>query len=121
MTNKESVVHFFEMLFQQRVREAYECYIAADFIHHNFWFKGDRESLMLAMEEAHKSMPNSAIKVHHVFEDGDFVITHSHVKHSEEMQFSATHIFRFKNGKVVELWDTPCQIPADSPNKNGPF
>ncbi len=121
MSNKESVLSFFQLLFQQKVREAYDKHMANDFIHHNFWFKGDRESLMVAMEEAHVAMPQSTIKVHHIFEDGDFVITHSHVKHSEDMQFAASHIFRFKNGKVAELWDVPCQIPANSPNQHGPF
>lgn len=121
MSNKENAINFFKMLFQNKVREAYDKFIAPDFIHHNPWFKGDRESLMLGMEEAHSANPESKLTVKHVLEDGDFVTTHSHVKHNENQEFAAIHIFKFKNGKVVELWDSAFQIEKNSPNENGPF
>ena len=121
MTNKEIAVNFFSMLFQNKVREAYDKYIATDFIHHNQWFAGDRESLLLAMEEAHASTPDATIDIKHVFEDGDFVTTLSHVTHTPDLSFAATHIMKFKNNKVVEMWDVVMQIEKESPNKNGPF
>src|SRR4030095_5944076 len=58
---------------------AYDKFIAPNFIHHNQYFKGDRESLMKAMEEAHKKSPNQSIEVKHVYQDGNTVITHSQV------------------------------------------
>lgn len=121
MTNKERALAFFNLLFEQKVPEAYERFIAPGFIHHNQWFKGDRETLLQGMKEAHAQFPQSVIDVKHVFEDGAYVITHSHVKHTPEQEFAAVHIFRFENGKIVELWDSPVQIEKNSPNKNGPF
>jgi hypothetical protein len=37
------------------VQEAYDRYVAPSFIHHNQYFKGDRQSLLTAMQEASKT------------------------------------------------------------------
>jgi hypothetical protein len=58
---KEMAVSFLKMAGSGKVREAYERFIAPDFIHHNQYLKGDRESLMLAMEEASRRSPNKSI------------------------------------------------------------
>jgi predicted SnoaL-like aldol condensation-catalyzing enzyme len=105
------------------VKAAYEKFIAPDFVHHNQYFKGDRQSLMNAMEEAHKKSPNKSIDVKQVLEDGDFVITHSLVARRDPAQapIAVVHIFRFKHDRVVELWDLGQELVRDSPNENGPF
>lgn len=41
------------------VQEAYDRYVAPSFIHHNQYFKGDRQSLLTAMQEASKTSPNT--------------------------------------------------------------
>jgi predicted SnoaL-like aldol condensation-catalyzing enzyme len=79
MNQKESAVTFLKMAGNGDVRAAYDKFIAPNFIHHNQYFKGDRESLMKAMEEAHKTSPNKSIEVKHVCQDGNTVITHSQV------------------------------------------
>lgn len=123
MTKKESAITFLKMAGAGDVRPAYEKFIAHNFIHHNQYFKGDRESLMLAMEEAAKKSPNKSIDVLHVYEEGDTVITHSRVtrKEPDALPIAVVHIFRFENDRVVELWDLGEEIRKDSPNKNGPF
>ncbi len=105
------------------VKAAYDQFIAPDFIHHNQHFKGDRHSLMQAMQDASKKTPNKSIDVKHSYEDGDTVITHSQVVrvNSEEPSIAVVHIFKFKNGKVIELWDLGQVISKDSPNENGIF
>jgi predicted SnoaL-like aldol condensation-catalyzing enzyme len=123
MGNKEKAIAFLQMAAVGAYRAAYDKFIAADFIHHNQYFKGDRQSLLDAMEESGKVSPNGRIDVKHVYEDGDTVITHSHVvrKDPKEPGFAVVHIFKFKNDKVIELWDLGQQIVADSPNENGLF
>ncbi len=122
MSRKESAVSFLRMVAERDVRRAYELYIAPDFIHHNPYFKGDRQSLMLAMEEAGRMNPNKELTVKQVFEDGDTVITHSHVKQNpEDLGGAVVHIFRFKKDRVVELWDLGQAIMKDSPNEFGMF
>jgi predicted SnoaL-like aldol condensation-catalyzing enzyme len=123
MSPKEMAVSFLKMAGSGNVREAYEKFIAPDFTHHNQFFKGDRESLMLAMEEASRKNPNRSVDIKHVYEAGDTVITHSLVTPQDpaEPSIAVVHIFRFKNGRVVELWDLGQPMMKDSPNQNGMF
>lgn len=123
MGKKEAAVSFLKMAGGGDVRAAYEKFVAPEFIHHNQYFKGDRQSLMLAMEEASKHSPNKSIDVKRVYEDGDTVITHSLVtrQNPDEPGIAVVHIFRFKNDRVVELWDLGQQMIKDSPNENGMF
>ena len=122
MNKKESAVSFLKMAAEGNAREAYEKFIAPDFIHHNQYFKGDRQSLMVAMEQASKQNPNKKLEIKKAFEDGDNVITLSHVKQDRDDPGAAVvHVFRFKDNRVVELWDLGQPIVRDSPNENGVF
>ncbi len=123
MQKKEMAISFLKMAGTGNVRAAYDQFISADFIHHNQYFKGDRQSLLLAMEDAAKKSPNKTIDIKHVYEDGDRVITHSLVQRDNPALpgIAVVHIFRFQNGKVVELWDLGQELLKDSPNENGPF
>ena len=120
MTHKEIATSFLQMAGMGEVKEAYNQYTADHFIHHNQYFKGDRESLMVAMQEAHDTSPNKSITIKNIFEEGDTVITHSHVVKTD-MEIAVVHIFQFDNDKIVELWDLGQVIDKDSPNENGLF
>ena len=120
---KEIAVSFLQMAASGDVRSAYAQFIAPDFIHHNQYFKGDRQSLMLAMEEASKVSPNRLIEIRQAFEDEDTVVTHSRVvrQNPDLPEIAVVHIFKFKNERIVELWDLGQEIMKDSHNKNGAF
>lgn len=122
MNKKDIATAFLKTVVARRVREAYEKYTAPHFKHHNQYFKGDRESLMNAMEEAHSQFPDTSIDIKQVLEEGDKVMTHSLVKHRpEDKGIAVVHIFRFEKDKVVELWDLGQELLPESPNENGPF
>ena len=123
MTHKEIAKAFLQMASNQDYQAAYDKFIAPNFIHHNQYFKGDRQSLMAAMQESSKVSPNKSIEVKKIYEDGNTVITHSLVnrKNPGDLPIAVIHIFRFENGKVVEMWDIGQQLMKDSPNENGPF
>ena len=120
---RQTAIAFLNQVIIGRISEAFEKYISRQgFRHHNFYFRGDRESLKKAMMEANQKFPNATIEVRHVFEEDDLVAVHSRVKHSpEEPEIAVVHIFRFEREKVVELWDVGVQVPKDSPNENGAF
>tara|TARA_Y100001972_G_scaffold105569_1_gene133227 strand:- start:1867 stop:2229 length:363 start_codon:yes stop_codon:yes gene_type:complete len=120
MTKKEIATSFLKMAGMEDVQKAYEKFVASDFIHHNQYFKGDRTSLMNAMEEANKTEPNRSLEVKFIYEDGDTVITHSHVV-KDKMQIAVVHIFRIPKDKIVELWDLGQVMEKDSPNEHGMF
>jgi predicted SnoaL-like aldol condensation-catalyzing enzyme len=120
MSKKEAAISFLKLAGTGQVQEAFERYTSPDFIHHNQYFQGSREALQQAMEAAHQTSPNKSIEIKLSYEDQDTVITHSLVvKH--DMEIAVVHIFRFKDDKVVELWDLGQAIDKNSPNENGLF
>jgi len=121
MTNKERSVSFLKMAGSGDVQNAYDKFVALSFVHHNQYFKGDRQSLLNAMKEASVKSPNKSIDVKHMYEDGNTVVTHSLVtrQNPEEPGIVVVHIFRFESDQIVELWDVGQVISKDSPNENG--
>src|SRR5262245_7860398 len=121
--HKEAATSFLKMAGMGKVQQAYDQYVAPSFIHHNQYFKGDRQSLLMAMQDASNSSPNKSIEIKHAYEDGDTVITHSLVtrQDTEAPEIAVVHIFRFEQDRVVELWDLAQPISKDSPNQNGTF
>src|SRR6185436_15885784 len=108
MTNhKEAATSFLRMASAGKVQEAYDEYVAPSFIHHNQHFKGDRQSLLTAMQDASTATPNKSIEIKRVHEDGDTVITHSLVSRHDPQapDIAVVHIFRFEGDRIAELWD----------------
>jgi predicted SnoaL-like aldol condensation-catalyzing enzyme len=121
-SRKDTAVSFLHLVGSGKVREAYDRYVGANFRHHNAFFRGDRESLMRAMEENAERSPNKVLDVKHTLEEGNYVAVHSHIRqHAQDRGAAAVHIFRFENDRIAELWDVGQAIPQDSPNENGMF
>ncbi|MBT8205848.1 MAG: nuclear transport factor 2 family protein [Eudoraea sp.] len=120
MTNKEIAISFLKLAGFGEVDKAFEDFTAPEFIHHNQYFKGDRDALKDAMMEVHQLSPNRSIEIKYCYSDGNAVITHSQVV-KNDMEIAVVHIFRFKGDKIVELWDLGQVIQKDSPNENGLF
>ena len=113
---------FLRMCARGEVRDAYDRYVSQDFVHHNAWFAGDRESLLRAMEESAAKEPNKSFEVRQVIDGGDKVAVLSHLKRADaNLEYAVVHIARIVDGKIVELWDLGQEIPKDSPNELGMF
>lgn len=120
MTQKEIATAFLQLAGLGKVKEAFDCFVATDFIHHNQYFEGNRTALQNAMEAAHLQEPNKSIEIKYCYEDQNNIITHSLVK-KENMDIAVVHIFRFVDDKIVELWDLGQVIDKKSPNEHGLF
>lgn len=119
---KEAALAFQQLVVSGRIREAYEKYIHPEFFHHNPYFKGDRQSLLEAMEDNHGKFPSKVFEPQTVLEEGDKVMIHSKIILSADMPTLVTiHIFRFQDGLIIEEWDLGQPVPTDSPNENGMF
>jgi len=119
---KEKAVSFLQLVASGEVREAFTRYVDPGFRHHNFFFRGDADSLMHAMEENAAKNPHKILEVKRAIEEGDIVAVHSHVKQNQlDLGGAVVHIFRFHNDLIVELWDVGQPIPENSPNENGVF
>lgn len=122
MDNRDIACEFLRMCARGEVREAYARFVSEDFVHHNAWFAGDRESLLLAMEQSAVAEPNKAFEVMQVIDGGDRIAVLSHLKRaSVDLEYAVVHIVRVEGGRIVELWDLGQEIPKDSPNANGMF
>ena len=120
MSNKETAIAFLKTCAMESPKEAFAKYTNTNFKHHNQYFNGDADSLMIAMIEADKSAPNKSFKVKQTLETLDRVALFSHVV-KDEMEIAVVHIMRFENGKISEMWDVGQKIEKDSPNENGMF
>ncbi len=122
MSNKASAIDFLKNCAAGNIRPAYEKHVHPDFKHHNAWFKGDRETLMRGMEDSNKDTPNKQFDVMLSAEEGDLVITFSRLRRKADApEIAVMHGMRFKDGKIVEMWDAGQEVPKDSPNENGMF
>ena len=122
MNNKDKVRSFFKLLSEQKVNVAFDTYVAKEFKHHNQHTKAGRQALFEGMTEAHSQFPSMIIEVKHIFEDGDFVISHSLVKmESDHRGFACIHICRFLDGKMAEFWDLATPVLEDIINEDGAF
>ena len=120
--NSEIATEFLAMAASGSVREAYERHVADSFTHHNAYFPGDRESLLVAMEQSAASEPNKSFAVKQILDSGERVAVFSHLRRSQTNQeYAVVHIFRFEGTKIIEMWDIGQEIPKDSPNALGMF
>lgn len=120
--NKDIAVSFLEMASTGKVDEAYSKFVGDGFKHHNPYFEGSAEALRAAMKENAIQNPGKAIDVKRVITEGGFVMVHFLVKHKpDELGFSVMQIFRFENGKIMEMWDLGQKIPEETPNQYGMF
>jgi len=122
MNNKEIAQQFLKLTASGASREAFDLYVSDQFIHHNAFFKGDRNTLMLAMEENATINPNKIFEIQRALEDGDLVAVHSRVQLAKGgTELAIMHIFKFVKGKIVELWDFGQAVPENMINENGMF
>ena len=123
MNKKEIAISFLKLAAAGKVEEAYEKYVHPQFKHHNAFFKGDRRSLLVAMQESAHTMPNKSIEVVRALEDKDLVATHSKLLRAaaDTPEIAVVHIFRFKDNLIIEEWEAGQEVPKDSPNEYGAF
>jgi predicted SnoaL-like aldol condensation-catalyzing enzyme len=122
MHAKDIALSFLNLVTSGKIKEAYELHVAPGFRHHNPYFKGDAKSLQIGMEENESRFPNKKLEVYQIIAEGDRVSVHSHVTLKKgELEIAVVHIFKFKNDKIIELWDVGQQIPQESLNENGMF
>ncbi|PIN74696.1 polyketide cyclase [Candidatus Woesearchaeota archaeon CG10_big_fil_rev_8_21_14_0_10_37_12] len=111
-----------QLVVKGKIDEAYKKYVDMTGKHHNVYFPKGFPVLQVAMKESHAELPNKKLIIKNILGDGDLVAVHSRlVRSKDELDISVVHLFRFKKGKIVEMWDTGQAIPSNCPNKDGAF
>jgi predicted SnoaL-like aldol condensation-catalyzing enzyme len=119
---KEAAISFLTLASAGKVREAYDRFIGPGFRHHNPYFPADAASLAAAMEQNASENPGKVIEPIHVLGDGDLVAVHARVRLKPGgKDIAICHLYRFAEGRIIELWDIAQPEPDQSPNQNGMF
>ena len=120
--NKDKAVEFLKLVTSGKIQEAYDKYVDMTGKHHNPHFPGDFASLKLGMEQNEQQFPNKKYEIKETLEDGDLVAVHGKVQLNRELSIAVVHILKFKNGKIVEMWDIGQEVPQKpTRNQNGMF
>lgn len=125
-TPKKIVTDFFKMAFVDRKPiKAAEKYISKDmYIQHNPQGKDGREAFIDGFA-AYMLSTNYAGEIKMVIAENDLVFVHSHCKTNpldpKDLGESVMDVFRVKDGKIVEHWDTVQAVPEKSENSNTMF
>lgn len=119
--NKQAAIEFLTLAAAGDVRAAFGRHVAASFRHHNPHFAGDRDALLLAMEESAAAEPNKSLHVVRAIEEADTVAVFSRLARAAGVEYAVVHILRFEHGKIAELWDIVQEVPRHPANANGMF
>jgi len=120
--NKDAATSFLKLASAGKVDDAYSKFVGNGFKHHNAFFEGSAESLQAGMKENAVLNPDKVFEIKRVIAEGDFVVTHSRVQQKpSDLGPAVVHIFRFENGKILELCDLGQPVPEESPNQYGMF
>lgn len=121
--NRAIITDFIDLFYGQRkVREAFEKYIAPDYIQHNPIAPDGREATLAVLEPFMKSNPDARTKVLRILVDGDLAAVHAHgTMNPDDRGFAVVDLFRLKGGKIVEHWDVLQPVPDKSANPHPMF
>jgi predicted SnoaL-like aldol condensation-catalyzing enzyme len=121
-TSRKAAAEQFLKLVCSDVDRAYAELVAPEFRHHNVYFKGSATELKQGMADNLRQFPQKKLEVKRSVEEGDYVVVMSHVRlEPGKPGYALMHMFRFEGDRIAELWDVAQEIPANTPNENGPF
>lgn len=121
-TNEESATKFLALATSGKIDEAYQTYVDMSGKHHNTFTPAGFLALQGAMKENDAQFPQKKLLVKHVVSSDDLVAVHSHLTLKPgEPGMIVVHLFRFKQDKIVEMWDCGQVIPIDGHNTDGAF
>ena len=98
-----------------------ECY-SEQFIEHSPYIEDGREALLSLFEKRYKKYPELSMSIKRTVSEGDLVWIYLHVKHTpDSLGAAGIHIFRMKDGKIVEHWGVNQPVPEKPKNSNTMF
>jgi len=120
--HKTAAREFLNLVVAGRIEEAYRRFIDMQGRHHNPHVPEGLPALKESMIDNHSRFPGKQITIRNVVGEGDLVAAHSLIVLNPGGEtLSAVHLFRFRAGRIVEMWDCVQPVPADLPNKDGAF
>lgn len=120
-SHQRIAVAFLQMVVDGQVHEAYRTYTAPQMRLHNVYVT-DAATLEQAVADDYARHPHKRIAVKMTLEDGDRVMTLSHLHMTDgDAGYVMMHVFRFADDRIVEMWDFGQAIPENSPSRDSLF
>jgi predicted SnoaL-like aldol condensation-catalyzing enzyme len=121
-SNKQTALDFLSMVVGNQVDAAFEKHVDMSGKHHNIHTPAGFPALCQGMKDSDVQFPNKQFKTFFALEEGDKVAVYSSViLKPKELEVAVTHIFRFADGKIVEMWDVGMILPTEVINADGAF
>lgn len=120
--NRNFVTAFADLFYRQRrVREAFEEFVAENYIQHNPGLSDGREAAIVALTPLF-SRTDMQFNIKRILVDGDHAAIHLHAISPERPRGTAVvDVFRLERGKIVEHWDVLQAVPPESKNSHPMF
>ncbi len=118
---KQIAVMLLEGIVTNHAEEVYLKHTTSTFIHHNIFFKGDRDLLLKALIENNIEYPSKKLTIKYVIAEENYVTVFSHVDLDGHLSYATVHLFRFNEDKIEEMWDFSQEIPQTIINEHGAF
>ena len=120
--NRTLIADFADLFYTQRKpREAFERFVAHDYVQHNPLL-GDGQESALAMLEPLFGGTGARFDVKRIIVDGDLAVIHLHGQPDPASAgVAVVDIYRIAGGKIVEHWDVVQPIPSDGANPRSMF
>jgi predicted SnoaL-like aldol condensation-catalyzing enzyme len=120
--NKDAAVDFLGLIIAGKFDEAYSRYVDMEGRHHNAHTPAGFPALKQGMKDNDAMFPDKRFELKKVAEDGDQVVTYSRlILKPGELELGVVHWFRFRDGKITELWDLAQPATEDAVNHDGMF
>lgn len=120
--NRTIVTTFADLFYRQRkVREAFEGFVADNYVQHNPNIADGREAAIVALTPLF-SRTDMQFNIRHILVDGDHAAIHLHaIAPDMPRGTSVVDMFRLEGGRIVEHWDVLQPVPAESKNPHPMF
>ena len=122
--NREVVLAFYdEALVKLKPRQAFEHYMAADFLEHKPDVpEGTRAATASFLEQLIASVPQPKWTIERIIAEGDLVFLHARFSPAPGApEYAIADVFRLTGCKIIEHWDVVAPPPSEQRNPNSRF
>ena len=120
--NRTIITDFARLFYTERkVAQAFETYVAPDYIQHNPGVADGRGAAVAALADMFGD-PAKRFTIEQILVDGDMAVIHIHaIPKPGSHGATVFDMYRMKNGKIVEHWDAIQVVPETSANPHPMF
>src|ERR1700730_16881928 len=120
--NRETAVKFLDLMINKKDPAGAAALTGPRYVQHNPHAADGADAMVAYLTAVHAENPGPSLDVKRTVAEGDFVVTHQHVKLSpEDRGVAVVDIFHFEDGKIVEHWDVLQPVPEETPKDNTMF